>query len=132
MDGDQPNFTVTHHDLQGYYEITLRHTITIDTVLAAQDAITGHFAYVNPANVMWDVRLTDLTDLTMQDMLGGLSRIGTRISNRAAVVFETDFQLAIARQAVTIAGADLDRVFLTNDYTAAQEWLDIHGTCSNT
>lgn len=122
------NFTVKYHDIEGYYETTLRQNVNMETILAIQDSISKHKDYVTAANIMWDARAADVKELTMQDMMGGLTQAGFQVSKRAAVVFKTDFQLAITKQAIAFADVDPASVLITSDYLAAQQWLDTRKT----
>ena len=122
------NFTVKHRAAEGYYEITLRQNISMETVLEIQEKVRNHPDYLAPANLMWDLRSADLKDLTQQDIANALSSGYRRISNKVAVVFDTDFQLAISKQVIAMAGEPTGDTLFTKDHQEARTWLDARDT----
>ena len=112
------------HD-HDYYEACLQGSVTYNTIGEVIRAIRAQPDFDQQGYVLWDIRKCDPTGITFQETTNAVSvenRVHMHI--KAAMLYETEFQLAIVRQVIYLASLiDLDRFLFTQDEAAARNWV---------
>lgn len=116
-------FSLIHHAEGDYFEIRLEGSVRTDTLIAARKKITEHSGYSSKSRFLWDVRAAKVEDITLPDMLEAVRDGISQISDGTVLLWESEFQLAIGRQLMTLANIDPDKFLFTNSPEEAVNWL---------